>query len=541
MKKIALVMSMMLLCTGAAQAALEGGDVLVLDTSANPIYALIPIGTPTPVSSRLFNVKPNGDVETLKEFGLYEDVRSVAVAPDGSIIAVRSGNYPGGPTPTPDIPGPGTPVPTPYPAGFWRESAVYRIQPDGSSTIIAQGGLLNQLIDLPPFFIPMTLMGSACDAQGNIYLSHGFYGSVPLPGTPTPHPAILKLSPDGLTLTEFAYGDVFTDNQFMSPPLAFDADGNLYTSLYCSDHSPFGTPTPLPGKILKINPQGTPSVYAVAAPVGDPEDDVSQPFSRVTGFAFDSQGTLLIGAMYPEDGGLSPITSVSQSSVQSVAPDGSFTSLVASSQLGGYGPAAAFCTNGEGTFLGANQNAGAVYAMLDGASPQVDIIASGSPLGYIRYLQFYPPANPPFETWFSEAVLAHGEGVAVGFDIARGRTNNTDDLYFGIQFPASAGGTIQLFNPNAASNGFPLLIDLSLAERYPSEVSKLRYGNATTTVRGAGSVELGSFPSVMGIPHGTYQFLGVMTEPGASLFDSSKWRTPGGQPVAAECVYIGSL
>ena len=57
----------------------------------------------------------------------------------------------------------------------------------------------------------------------------------------------------------------------------------------------------------------------------------------------------------------------------------------------------------------------------------------------------------------------------MGFDIARGRTNNTDDLYFGIQFPASAGGAIQLFNPNAAS------------------------------------------PS------------------------------PGGQPVSAECVYIGSL
>ena len=40
---------------------------------------------------------------------------------------------------------------------------------------------------------------------------------------------------------------------------------------------------------------------------------------------------------------------------------------------------------------------------------------------------------------------------------------------------------------------------------------------------------------------GTYEFLGVMTEPGASLFDASKWRTPGGQPVSAECVFIGTL
>jgi hypothetical protein len=32
-----------------------------------------------------------------------------------------------------------------------------------------------------------------------------------------------------------------------------------------------------------------------------------------------------------------------------------------------------------------------------------------------------------------------------------------------------------------------------------------------------------------------------MTEPGANLFDTSKWRTPNGQPVSAECVYIGTL
>ncbi|MCX6357342.1 MAG: hypothetical protein NT045_05620, partial [Candidatus Aureabacteria bacterium] len=358
MKKIALVMSMMLLSAGAAQAALEGGDVLVLDTSANPLYSLLPIPfiAPTPLSSRLFNVKPNKTVETLKEFGLYEDIRSVAVAPDGSIIAVRAGNWTGGPTPTPD------PGDTPVPAGFYQESAVYRIQPDGSSTIIAQGGLLNPLIDFPiPFLLPITLMGSAVDEQGTIYLSHGLYGTVPGPGTPTPHPAILKLSPDGSTLSEFAYGNVFTSNQLMSPALALDADGNLFTSLYCSYSSPAGTPTPLPGKIIKVNPQGTPSLYAEATPVGDPYDDVSHPFSSVRGFEFDNQGTLLMGAMYPEDSP-SPFVSISQSSVQSVAPDGSFTSLVASSQLGGYGPAAAFCTDGEGTFIGANQNAGAMYA-----------------------------------------------------------------------------------------------------------------------------------------------------------------------------------
>jgi hypothetical protein len=534
MKRLACAAAAVLLGGGAAQAAVEGGDILILDTSANPIYLFIPIITPTPIASRLFCLKPDGTVELFKEFGPYEDIRSVAVAPDGSIIAVRAGNYLGGPTPTPNPPGPGTPVPTPVPSGFWRESAVYRIQPDGSSAIIAQGGLLNPIIALPlPFFFPFMLIGSAVDAQGTIYLSHGLYGVLPLPGTPTPHPAILKLSPDGTALTEFAYGDPFKPGEFLAAPLAMDADGNLFTSFHCR--------ADVPGRIIRVNPQGTPSTYAVATPVGDPDDAISQPFSTVTGFEFDTQGTLLIGAAHPEPDGFSPLTSAAVSSVQSVGSNGSFTSLVESSQLGGLGPASAFCADGDGTFIGANHIISAVYAMLDGADPEVDFMASGAPLGYIRYLQYYPPAIPPFETWFSESMLARGEGVAVGFDIARGRTNNTADLYFGIRYPSSAGGAIQLLNPNTAANGFPLLIPLDLARQYPSQVGKLRYGNGTTTIRGGGSVELQAFPSVGGIPTGTYQFLGVMTEPGANLFDTSKWRTPNGQPVSAECVYIGTL
>jgi hypothetical protein len=310
-----------------------------------------------------------------------------------------------------------------------------------------------------------------------------------------------------------------------------------------------GTPTPAPARVIKADTAGTLSVVATAASGGAPIPSPpappgamiwwSEPFEFAWALDFDFQGRPIIGGMYINDylaflgldlGGV-------HRSIQALNPDGTFAAVVDGATNGNLVGQSGLCFDGQGMLVGATDNA--LYRLDDG--PQISFIHSGAPFVWIDDLKFYPPANPPFETWFSESLLSQGEGVSVGFGIARGRTNNTDDLYFGIRFPASAGGAIQLFNPNAASNGFPLLIDLALAQRYPTEIGKLRYGNATTTVKGGGSVELGSFPSVSGIPAGTYQFLGVMTEPGASLFDSSKWRTPGGQPVSAECVYIGTL
>jgi hypothetical protein len=521
-----------LLTAGAACAALQDGDFLVLNENDE--------AAPTPWTVSLMNVKPEGAVETLLTFGPWEWVSGIAVYPDGSIIAAREGNYRGGPTPTPDGTGPGTPTPTPYPPNYWRESAILRVQPDGAVSVIALGGKLN-----PSVTWNDSIQKIGCDALGNIFVLNEDY-QPPAP-TPGPYQALLKVAPDG-TVTEFASGGIM-DEQWTLEPLGVSADGEVFMvqQLWTTPLVIPPAPTPLPARVIKADSAGALSVAATtssqggvpAPPLIAPPGSLlywSEPFLGAWNLDFDFNGRLLVSGAYFDQIDLFS-SSGTHTSIQAVNPDGTFATVVDGDTNGALVGQDGLCFDGQGMLVGATE--AALYRLEEPS--QISFIASGSPFVQIMDLKYYPSANPPFETWFSEALLAQGEDVAVGFDIARGRTNNTDDLYFGIQFPASAGGAIQLFNPNAASNGFPLLIPLELAQQYPAEVSKLRYGNATTTVRGGWSVELGSFPSVVGIPAGTYQFLGVMTEPGASLWDTSKWRTPGGQPVAAECVFIGTL
>jgi hypothetical protein len=530
MKSIVCVVAVML--AGVAGAALQDGDFLVLNDNGEL--------EPTPETSSIFIVKPDGTVETLKTFGPWEYISGIAVHPDGSIIAARDGNYPGGPTPTQVPVGPGTPTPTPYPPNFWRESAIYKLQPDGSAGILAQGGILN-----PASAWNNSIVRAACDALGNTFVINWDYQG------PPEQEALLKIAPDG-AVSVFSSGGLLlqqpTDNA-----LAVSADNEVFMAQVIWPGPPFtgpGTPTPVPARIIKADTAGALSVSATAASRGGspmpsppfPPNMMlwwSEPFEFVWGLDFDFQGRLLVSGAYIDDpwAFILPLPGGRHMGIYALNPDGTFTTVVDGNANGYFAGQEGFCFDGQGTLVGAADTA--VYRFEDGG--QISFIHSGPPFVWIDDLKFYPPAIPPFETWFSESMLARGEGVAVGFDIARGRTNNTADLYFGIRYPSFAGGAIQLLNPNTAANGFPLLIPLDLARQYPSQVGKLRYGNGTTTIRGGGSVELQAFPSVGGIPAGTYQFLGVMTEPGANLFDTSKWRTPNGQPVSAECVYIGTL
>jgi hypothetical protein len=525
-----------LLAAGAAYAALQDGDFVVANDNDVP--------APAPGTSSILAVKADGSVESLRTFGPWEWIGGVAVHPDGGIVAVREGNYTGGPTPTQFPVGPGTPTPTPYPPGYWRESAIYRVQPDGSAGIIASGGKLN-----PAGVWNNSIERAACDAQGNIFVLN--QGYQPPASTPGPYTALLKVAPDG-TVTEFASGGPLNQQPTLDT-LAVSASGDIFMAqpiwLFPAIVPP-GNPTPMPARLIKADSSGALSVVATTTLANGPPPSFisfppgtlfwwSTPFELSWGIDFDASGRPLVIGLYVTDytAFLGITTAGIHAGVSAVNPDGSFSTVLDADALVGALGQNGFCLDGQGRFVGANDNS---IFRIDGDAG-VSFLASGPPFTLIDDLKFYPPATPPFETWFSEALLTQGEGVAVGFDIARGRQENTADLYFGIRFPASAGGDIRLFNPNAAANGFPLLIPLDLAQRYPGEVAKLRYGNGTTTVQGAGSTELGSFGSVSGIPTGTYQFLGVMTEPGASLFDSSKWRTPGGQPVSAECVYIGTL
>jgi len=98
-----------------------------------------------------------------------------------------------------------------------------------------------------------------------------------------------------------------------------------------------------------------------------------------------------------------------------------------------------------------------------------------------------------------------------------------------------------LLNLNYASNGLQLLVPLELALKFPAQISMLRYGNGTITVKGNGKISLTTFSKVAGISTGTYTLLGVMTQKDANLLDASKWFTPNKQPVKSETFFGGNL
>ncbi|MCX6357343.1 MAG: hypothetical protein NT045_05625 [Candidatus Aureabacteria bacterium] len=322
------------------------------------------------------------------------------------IIAAREGNYPGGATPTPDTVIFPAPTSTPYPPNYWRESALIKVQPDGATSIFAQGGKLN-----PSDIWNNSIWEVECDALGNIFVLNEDY--LPPAPTPGPYTALLKVAPDG-AVTEFASGGIM-DEQWLAGAIAVSADGELFMVQEIGALPPYtfpGTPTPAPARIIKADAAGALSVVATTAsgagaPIPSPPAPAgtmlwwSEPFEFTWGIDFDFQGRLLVGGGYFTD--YFTMIGFSQNgvrmSIQALNPDGTFTTVVDGATNGNLLGQSGLCFDGEGTLVGADD--ASLYRLDEGAN--ISFIHSGAPFVWIDDLKFYPSANPPFGTWFSDS------------------------------------------------------------------------------------------------------------------------------------------
>ncbi|MCX6354960.1 MAG: hypothetical protein NTZ78_08665 [Candidatus Aureabacteria bacterium] len=533
--------------------ALNDGDLVVRGS-------LVQV-SPTPNTPALFNVKPDGTIETFSTSDVLIDSFSNStsnnstttigpvVCPDGSILVAKAGNWIGDATPTPVPVSTDQPTSTPVPLSYWRQSGVYRFQPDGSVSTVAEGGILNSA--QTSLNGGSSLDGIVCDSKGNIFVSHGDY---PLPtttpgGTPfSPNKALLKIPSGSGTPELFASENQDLQLQgFQSfQNMIVDSADNILVQQESSTTTDMSTgtpiPTPHPAKILQVScADGTISTYATAAPFiyVNPTggwNTWSEPFDWLYFAGTDIAGNLI------GEGGFtrSPSGTGSADNILSFDPAGAVTTLLDISGTDGLyllGANGAYMGLGSGAFFADNSIFGrnSIY-ILKAGSLEEEFIVHGDQTHNLSSMAYYSPGRPQLSVNVSEDVFGPNGSIAFGFGLTRGRTANEADLYFAIQSPASAGGTIQLINPNAAANKLPALIDLTLAQKFPTQIGVLRYGNGTTAVKGSGTVDLLRFSNII-IPEGTYTLLGVMTAPGANLFDPSKWLTPNKQPVTAKTTF----
>jgi len=463
-------------------------------------------------------------------------------------VVARKGNYiEGDPTPTPQsfyiL------TPTPVPTTFWKQGAVFRVSPDGAVTKIAEGGVLNpQMTSYLPY--AEGLDGIACDSEGTIYISHPGYAF------PTPTPfgrAILKIANGSSTPELLASGD-----------LLYNATGDLIVdsadALYIT-HQAYISPTPIPGvtvtplpaEILKvrggdgaISPYSAATLYSYTSPEGG-FSVWSEPYDAVTFGDFDSMGNLILwGEFARQSEG-----AAQYGNILAIAPDGKATSLLDTTGL----EQNSFCLGNNGAYVACSSSQAMIFSMnlpfssasgssiyiVSANSLDLEYIVHGDQAHRFSEIQYYPPEKPELSVNFDKEFFVTGENITLGCGLNKGRGNNDVDLYFGIQSPASAGGDIMLLNPNYASNGLQPLIPLKLALKFPAQISMLRYGNGTTTVKGNGKISLATFSKVSGISTGTYTLLGVMTQKDTNLLDAGKWLTPNKQPVTAKTFFGDKL
>jgi hypothetical protein len=499
--------------------ALESGDLVVSGTLVQP--------NPTPAIPALFNVKPDGSIETLSQDSAFAPIGSynvnpiaaIAVCPDGSIAVARKGNWDGEVTPTP------APWITPVAEGFFKRAAVYKVSQSGTVTKVAEGG------DLGPTSTSYDgttgdIEDIACDSKNNIFVFNGEY---PFP-TPTPEGnAIVRIQSGEATAKLFASGDSLNN---VTGAMTVDSADNILVNQLAYADAPDDTPTPYPAQIFQVSGAGAISTYATAPSVF-PYYVMdwyawSEPFNQLVLTGTDIAGNLIGDGSFIR----SPYTAGGGNNILSFGPGGAITTLLDVSGSGGIDLLGA-----NGAYLGFGDSD--IYFLRAGSLTK-EFIVHGDQTHYFEQVVYYSPEKPQLSVNVSEDVFGRSDSIAFGFGLTRGRTANEADLYFAIQFPASAGGNIKLINPNKAVNKLAPLIDLALAKKYPTQISKLRYGNGTTAVKGSGTVELLKFSNIV-IPDGTYTLLGVMTAPGANLFDTSKWLTPNKKAVEAETTYSKAL
>jgi len=537
MKSILLLIAVIAIAV-PAHAALEPGDLVVSGSLVQP--------NPTPYIPVLFNVKPDGSVETLSQDSAFapiginneNPIAAIAVCPDGSIAVARQGNWDGSPTPTP------APDITPVAEGFFKRAVVYKVSQSGTVTKVAEGG------DLGPtsssyYGTTGAIEDIVCDSKSNIFVFNGDYPFA----TPTPAGnAILRIKSGEDTAKLFASGDSLNN---VTGAMTVDSADNILVQQIAYAPTPAGTPTPYPAQIFQVSgADGAISIYATAPSVFTYFQDVgggmgfwqtwSEPFNSLVFAGTDIAGNLIGEGRFTRW----PSGTGSGNNILSIGPGGATTTLLDVSGsdgvnlLGANGAYLGFSGSTYASMESITSIMGSVNSIyiLKAGSLEEEFIVHGDQTHNFNDVAYYSPEKPQLSVNVSEDVFGPSGSIAFGFGLTQGRTANEADLYFAIQSPASAGGNIQLINPNAAVNKFPALIDLTLAQKFPTQVGVLRYGNGTTAVKGSGTVELLGFSNIV-IPEGTYTLLGVMTAPGANLFDSSKWLTPNKQPVTAETTF----
>jgi hypothetical protein len=196
------------------------------------------------------------------------------------------------------------------------------------------------------------------------------------------------------------------------------------------------------------------------------------------------------------------------------------------------------CIGGDGSYISSSEDS---VVKVDASGNVLDIIIQNDPLVDFQGFSCNPGDEPVITPFADKETFATGDSISLGFGLARGVKDNEVDVYLGVRYPVAEGGQIYLLNPNAAVNGYPVLIPYETALLYPTQISKLRYGNGTTSVKGNGRAVIATFNNVRGIPVGTYEVLGVITPTGVSLLDQARWLTPNRQPAEFEVFFEDAI